>query len=79
MPKNDPSLTSMRQMVLEISHPKVMNSGPRWTSPYFRFSAPFSYKYDVTDAIRQDNENLKVQYLRSLSFDLFEILQAVRT
>ena len=25
MPKNEPSLTSMRQMVLEISHPKVRN------------------------------------------------------
>ena len=27
----------------------------------------------------QDNEKMKVQYLRSLLFDLFEILQAVRT
>ena len=27
----------------------------------------------------QDNEKMKVQYLRSLSFDLFETLQAVRT
>ena len=27
----------------------------------------------------QDNEKLKVQYLRSLLFDLFETLQAVRT
>ena len=26
----------------------------------------------------QDNEKMKVQYLRSLLFDLFEILQAVR-
>ena len=26
----------------------------------------------------QDNEKLKVQYLRSLLFDLFETLQAVR-
>ena len=25
MPKNEPSLTSMRQMFLEISHPKIMN------------------------------------------------------
>ena len=51
----------------------------RWTSPFCRFSAPFSIKYDVTDAILQDNEKLKVQYLRSLLFDLFETLQAVRT
>ena len=27
----------------------------------------------------QDNEKLKVQYLRNLLFDLFETLQAVRT
>ena len=42
------------------------------------FSASLSIKYDVTDAILQGNEKLKVQYLRSLLFDLFEILQAVR-
>ena len=40
------------------------------------FSASLSIKYDVTDAILQGNE--KLQYLRSLLFDLFEILQAVR-
>ena len=44
-----------------------------------RFSAPFSLKYDVTDAILQDNEQMKAQYLRSLLFDLFETLQIVRT
>ena len=49
----------------------------RWTSPFYRFSASFSIKYDVTDAILQDNEKMKVQYLRSLLFDLFETLQAV--
>ena len=51
----------------------------RWTSPFCRFWASFSIKYDVTDAILQDNEKLKVQYLRSLLFGLFETLQAVRT
>ena len=51
----------------------------RWTSPFCRFSASLSIKYDVTDAILQDNEKIKVQYLRSLLFDLFETLQAVRT
>ena len=51
----------------------------RWTSPFYRFSASFSIKYDVTDAILQDNEKMKVQYLRSLLFDLFETLRAVRT
>ena len=51
----------------------------RWTSPFCRFSASFSLKYDVTDAILQDNEKMKVEYLRSLLFDLFETLQSVRT
>ena len=51
----------------------------RWASPFCRFSALFSIKYDVTDGMLQDNEKLKVQYLRSLLFDLFESLQAVRT
>ena len=50
----------------------------RWTSPFCRFSTSFSTKYDVTDAILQDNEKMKVQYLKSLLFDLFETLQAVR-
>ena len=48
-------------------------------SPFCRFSASFSIKYDVTDAILQGNEKLKVQYLMSLLFDLFETLQAVTT
>ena len=51
----------------------------RWTSPFCRFSASFSIKYDVTDATLQDNEKMKVQYLRSLLFDLSETLQDVRT
>ena len=51
----------------------------RWRSPFCKFSASFSIKYDVTDAILQDNEKMKVQYLRSLLLDLFETLQAVRT
>ena len=34
----------------------------RWTSPFCRFSVSFSIKYDVTDAILQDNEKMKVQY-----------------
>ena len=51
----------------------------RWTSSFCRFSASFSIKYDVTDAILQHNEKMKVQYLRSLLFDLFETFQAVRT
>ena len=34
--------------------------------------------FQSQDAILQGNEKMKVQYLRSLLFDLFEILQAVR-
>ena len=65
-------------MVLEIFHFK---SGiwARWTSPFGRFSASFSLKYDVTEAILQDIEKMKVEYLRSLLFDLFETLQVLRT
>ena len=51
----------------------------RWTSPFCGLSASFSLKLDVTDAILQDNEKMKVEYLRSLLFDLFETLHAVRT
>ena len=40
------------------------------TSPFCRFSASFSFKYDVTDAILQDNEKMKVKYLRSLLLDM---------
>ena len=50
-----------------------------WTSPLCRFLASFSLKYDVTDAMLQDIGEMKVQYLVSLLFDLFEILQAVRS
>ena len=58
----------------------ILKSGiwARWISPFCGFSASFSIKYDVTDAILQDNEKMKVQYLRSLLFDLFETLQTVR-
>ena len=41
-------------------------------SPLCRFLASFSLKYDVTDAILQNIERMKVQYLVSLLFDLFE-------
>ena len=43
------------------------------------FLASFPLKYDVTDAMLQDIGTMKVQYLMSLLFDLFEILQAVRS
>ena len=46
-------------------------------SPFCRFLASIPLKYDVTDAMLQDIEKMKVQYLMSLLFDLFEILQAV--
>ena len=65
MQNNELSLTSVRRTVLEISHFKVRNLSKM---------ASFSLKYDVKDAILKDNEKMKVQYLRSLLFDLFEIL-----
>ena len=78
--KNEPSLTSVRQMVLGISHFKVRNLSTEDGRRHFvDFLASFSLKYDITGAILQDIEIIKVQYLRSLLFDLFEILQAVRS
>ena len=64
-----------------FSRYSILKSGiwARWTSPFCRFLASFSLKYDVTDAILQDKEKMKVQYLRSLLFNLFGILQGVRT
>ena len=55
MQKNEPSLISIGQMVLEISYPKVRILA-RCMPPFCRLSASLSHKYDVTDAIRQDNE-----------------------
>ena len=78
MQNNELSPTSMRQMVLEIFHFKVRNLS-NMELPFCRFLASFSIKYDVTDAMLQDIEKMKVQYLISLLFDLFEILQAVRS
>ena len=78
MQKNEPSMTSMHQMVPEIWFPKVMNLS-KVDVTICRFSASFLSKYDLTDVIQQNNGKIKVQYLRSLLFDLFEILQAVRT
>ena len=49
----------------------------RWTLPFCSFSALFSNKYDVKGTILQGNKKMKVQYLRSLLFDLFDLLQAV--
>ena len=71
---------------LNVRNGSISKSGiwARWTSPFCRFSASFSIKYDVTDIILQDMKvqylrKMKVQYLRSPLFDLFETLQAVRT
>ena len=43
------------------------------------FQPQFHFNMTFTDTMLQDIEKMKVQYLRSLSFDLFEIWQAVRT
>ena len=55
MQKNEPSLTSMRQIVLEISHSKVRNLS-KMEVAILKVLSPFSHKHDVTDAILQDNE-----------------------
>ena len=44
-------------------------------SPFCRFLTSIPLKYDVTDAMLQDIEKMKVHYLMNLLFDLFEILQ----
>ena len=76
--KSEPSLTSICQMVLEISHFKVRNMSKMYIA-ILQILASFSLKYDVTGAILRDTGKMKVQYLRSLLFDLFEILQVVRS
>ena len=78
MQENEPSPTSMRQVVLEIFHFKVRNLS-NMDVTIFRFLASIPLKYDVTDAMLQDIEKMKAQYLMNLLFDLFEILQAVRS
>ena len=59
----------------------ISKSGIRaiWASPFCIFLASFSLKYNVTDAMLQNIEKMKMRYLMSLLFDLFEILQAVRS
>ena len=44
-----------------FSRYRILKSGfcARWTSPFCRFLASFSLKYDVTDAILQDKEKWK--------------------
>ena len=56
--KNEPSLTSMSQMVFEISHFNVRNLNKMDRLPFCRFLASFSLKYDITD-ILQDIEKWK--------------------
>ena len=64
-----------------LSRYPISKSGiwARRTSSFCRLSASFSLKYDVTDEMLQGNEKMKVQYLRSLMFDLFETSHAIRT
>ena len=69
------------QCVRWFSRYSISKSGiwARWTSPFCRFSASFSLTYDVTDAILQNIEKMKVCNLMSLLTDLYESLQAVRS
>ena len=78
MQKNEPSLTSVRQMVLDISQSKVRNLSKMEVAILKVFSL-------ILTQIWRHRRNparqwkMKVQYLWSLLFDLFKILQAVRT
>ena len=65
-------------MVLEIFHFKVTNFGQDGHRHFVGFQ-PYFHLNNVTGAMLQYNEKMKVQYLRSLLFDLFETLQAVGT
>ena len=78
MQNNESSPTSMRLMVLEIFHFKVRNFSIMDVA-ICRFLAYFSLKYDVTDAMLQDIEKVKVEYLKNLLFDLFKTLHTVRS
>ena len=48
-------------------------------SSFCGFLASFSLEYDISDAILQDIDKMKVQYFMSLLSDLFTILQSVRS
>ena len=76
--KNEPSPTSMRQMVLEISHSKFRNLSKMEVAILKVLSVIFTQN-DVTDANLQDNAKMKVWYRESLLFNVFEISQAVKT
>ena len=69
------------QWAKSLSRYSISKSGTCaiWTSPFCRFLASTPIKYDVTDAMVQDIKKVKLQYLKSLLFDLFEILQAVKS
>ena len=74
--KNEPSLASMHQMVLEISHPKVRNLSKMDVA--ILFSASFYVNMTSQTQSGKTMKKMKVQYLRSLLFNLFQILQAAR-
>ena len=75
--KNDPLLTTVHQMVRERQ--EFEQDGHHHFVGFQPHSTHFSLKYDVIDAILRGNEKMKVQYLKSVLFDFFEILGAVRT
>ena len=76
--KNELSLTSMRQMVLEISNFKVRNLSKMGLCHFISFQ-PHSHLNMMSQMQSCKTMKKEVQYLRSLLFDLFETLQAVRT
>ena len=63
MERNEPSPTSMCEMVLEIFHFEVRNLSNMDVAILLIFSLVF-IKYDVTDAMLQDIEKMKVICLK---------------
>ena len=69
----------MRQMVLEISPCQSQEFEQDRRRHFVDFEPRFQLNMTSQTQILQDIEKMKAQYLRSLLFNLFEILQAVRS
>ena len=79
--------TKQRAIIIDLNAPNGSRNIPFQSQEFEQygrlhfvdFLASIPLKYDVTDAMLQDIEKMKVQNLMSLLFDLSEILQAVRS
>ena len=79
--KKSMKIATKKETIKWFSRYPIPKSGisAEWTSPFCRFLASFSFRYDITDAILQGIEKMKAHYLKNLLLDLFEILQAFRS